>query len=94
MEKYNDVLKYSDPNEVMKRGKALGINVFLSGRKDKKYVIQHPYTEKLINFGQMGYQDATKHNDPKRIANFKKRNARWKDAPRYSPAWLAYHLLW
>jgi hypothetical protein len=92
--KYKLVKQYSDPHEVFRRGKLLGIEVYLSGRKDKKYCIQNPETHKLVNFGEIGYEDATKHNDPKRIANFHARNAKWKDAPKYSPAYLAYHLLW
>ena len=94
MDKYSEVLKYSNPEEVMKRGKAMGLTVYLSGRKDKKYVIQHPYTQKLVNFGQMGYCDFTKTGDEKKRTNFKKRNAKWATAPKYSPAHLAYHLLW
>jgi hypothetical protein len=42
----------------------------------------------------MGYEDATKHGDKKRIANFKKRNIKWGYASKYSPAWLSYWLLW
>ena len=92
--KYEAVKQYSDPHEVFRRGKLMGVDVYLSGRKDKKYCIQDPATGKLVNFGAMGYEDATKHNDSKRIANFHKRNAKWKDAPKYSPAYLAYNLLW
>jgi hypothetical protein len=49
---------------------------------------------KWIHFGQMFYEDFTKHNDQKRRENFLKRNYKWKNAPKYSPAYLAYHLLW
>ena len=92
--KYEEVKKWSDPHEVIRRGKLLDLDVYLSGRKDKKYMIQHPHTNKLINFGQLGYEDATKHNDERRILAFHRRNAKWKNAPPFTPAWLSFHLLW
>ena len=49
---------------------------------------------KMVHFGQMGYEDATKHNDLDRINRFKKRNWKWQHAPKYSPAWLSWFLLW
>lgn len=67
--------------------------VLPSTRKDKKYMVLAP-TGKYIHFGAKGYKDYTSHRNPARLANFQKRNARWKNAPTYTPAWLAYHLLW
>jgi len=49
---------------------------------------------KWIHFGQMGYEDYTKHKDETRRDNFRKRNAKWSKAEKYSPAWLSYWLLW
>jgi hypothetical protein len=88
------LLKCSNPTEVMNKGKKLGIDVMISKRKDKKYAIIEPTTHKRINFGQLGYEDATFHKDPIRIAKFKKRNAKWANAPKYTPAYLSYYLLW
>ena len=50
--------------------------------------------KKMVHFGQMSYQDATKHHDKDRINRFKKRNWKWQTAPKYSPAWLSDWLLW
>jgi len=65
-----------------------------SSRASKKYMIINPATGKYVHFGLKGSQDYTGHGDPVRLANFQRRNAKWADAPAYSPAWLAYHLLW
>ncbi len=48
----------------------------------------------MVHFGQMGYEDATKHYDLNRINRFKKRNWKWRNAPKYSPAYLSWYLLW
>jgi hypothetical protein len=50
--------------------------------------------KKLVHFGQMGYEDYTKHKDNKRRDNFKKRNIKWSYAQKYTPAWLSFWLLW
>ena len=50
--------------------------------------------DKIIHFGQMGFEDGTKHRDPKRIKAFKNRNYKWASADLYTPAFLAYYLLW
>jgi len=89
--------QYSDPQQVILNIKTyLGddIKLFISNRKDKKYMIQHPETNKWIHFGAMNYMDFTRHQDKKRQNNFKNRNAKWKNAPKYSPAYLSYWLLW
>jgi len=67
--------------------------VLTSTRKDKKYMIENP-AGKMVHFGAKGYADFTGHKDPVRLMNFRKRNAKWKSAPKWSPGWLAYHLLW
>lgn len=93
MDKINELSKYSDFDLVKKIGKKYGINdIQISNRKDKKYMIIH--NNKKISFGQMGYEDYTKHRDLHRAELFKKRNAKWADAEKYSPAWLAFHILW
>ena len=71
----------------------MGLNpVHESSRKDKKYMVFDGRT--MIHFGQMGYEDATKHNDTDRINRFKKRNWKWQNSPKYSAAWLSWFLLW
>ena len=92
---YN-ILDYSEPLVVQKlANKYLGKNadVYLSTRKNKKYMIQNP-DGKWIHFGAYTYEDFTKHKDDKRRENFRKRNAKWANAPKWSAAWLAYNLLW
>jgi hypothetical protein len=88
------LLKFSNPAVVIAKGKKLGLDVLISNRKDKKYAIRHPKTNKLINFGQMNYEDFTKHGDEKRRQLFISRNNKWKDAKPYTPAFLSYYLLW
>lgn len=100
MSKYDrEILKYSDPIQVLKKlhqvfGKDSGIELFRSKRKDKKYAIINPYTFEVVNFGQMGYQDYTRHLDESRREQFLRRNKKWRDADPFSPAFLSYHLLW
>jgi hypothetical protein len=77
----------------MARAHEMGLNpVHESSRKDKKYMIFDG--NKMIHFGQMFYEDATKHHDKRRILNFRNRNSKWANAPIYSAAWLSYNLLW
>ena len=96
-EKFDDVEKYSDPKKVLKKAKKIyGKDVVLdvSTRKDKKYMILNPNTDKWVHFGQMNYEDYTKHMDEERRDKFLIRNQNWKDRPKYSPAYMAYFLLW
>jgi hypothetical protein len=91
--KLKELRNYSDPEYVMQKAKMMGLNpVHESSRKDKKYMVFDGRT--MVHFGQMGYEDATKHNDIDRINRFKKRNWKWQNSPKYSPAWLSWFLLW
>ena len=92
-----EVNKYSNYNSAKRRTKqVLGktAKLYLSHRKNKKFMVIDPKTNHQINFGQMGYEDWLKHKDKNRRKNFLKRNHKWKTAKRYSPAYLAYHILW
>ena len=94
MSKEQELSKYSNFKKVQKIAKKLGLNpVEISSRKSKKYMI-HDDEGYVKHFGLMSYQDFTKHKDKTRRDNFRRRNVHWKDAPKYSPAWLSYHLLW
>jgi hypothetical protein len=95
-----EILEYSNPTIVFKKArKYLGkdVKIELSKNKNKKYMIFNPNTEKWINFGQMGYEDFTKHKDPNRRHNYLTRTANmkgnWKDNP-YSPNNLSRNILW
>ena len=94
--KYNELLKYSDPQRVKVLAKQfLGKDVplYVSTRKDKKYMVFNPDGKK-VHFGQMGFQDFSKHLDLERRDRFVSRNKKWKDAPMWTPAWLSFYLLW
>lgn len=93
----DELHKYSNPPLVREMADFfLGkdIPIYYSTRKDKKYMIINPDTHKRVYFGQMGYEDFTKHLDYNRRHQFRQRNASWASAPKYSPAWLSYYLLW
>lgn len=92
-----DINRYSNPIMVQKLAyKLLGkdAKIVISPRKDKKYRIYNPNTEKYVDFGFYGMEDFTKHKDEERRRRFKLRNARWENAPKYSASFLSYHLLW
>lgn len=101
MDKKIEKLKLiSDPNKVVDNAiKYLGNDVIIdvSNRKDKKYMVYNPQSEKWVHFGQMNYEDFTKHNDLNRRNRYLNRamNIRgdWKD-DKYSPNNLSIHLLW
>jgi len=92
--KKQELKKYSDFEKVKENAKKLGLNpVGISTRRDKKYMIMDNYGD-VKHFGQMLYQDFTKHGSESRRQDFLSRNHHWKYADKYSPAWLSYHLLW
>ena len=91
--KIDELRLYSDPEIVAQKAQQLGLNpVHESSRKDKKYMVFDGRT--MVHFGQMGYEDYSLHGDKARRDRFRKRNQRWENAPRYSPAFLSYTLLW
>lgn len=93
MKKEKQILEFSNPEIVRQKGNELFLNpVHLSSRKDKKYMVF--FHNKMVHFGAMGYGDFTKHNDERKQKLFNQRNARWKNAPRGSPSWLSYWILW
>jgi hypothetical protein len=98
MDKYEELLKYSNPQKVLKRlCKYLpGVDLYLSTRKGKKYMIQNSQGG-WIHFGDMNYADYTRHKDDVRRINYIQRATNikgdWKD-DKYSPNNLALHLLW
>ena len=60
-------------------------------------MVLNPHTNKWVYFGQMFYEDFTKHKDEKRRENYLKRTAnirgKWKENP-YSANMLARKILW
>lgn len=95
MSNYN-IIDFSNPSKVQKlANKYLGkdVDIYLSTRKNKKYMVLSP-ENKWIHFGAFPYEDFTKHNDKKRRESFRKRNAKFENAPKWSPSYLSWHLLW
>ena len=66
-------------------------------RKEKKYMIKDPKTDKWVYFGQMGYEDYTKHKNKTRRKNYLTRSSgmrgHWKNN-KFSANNLAMHVLW
>lgn len=91
------ILEYSNPDKAYKMAKKyFGENVIMdySTKKDKKYMILNPDNCKWVHFGQMGFEDYTEHNDKERRKDFLNRNYKWANADKYTPAFMAYHILW
>ena len=95
-----DIDEVSNPEVVLKKAKKyLGKNVIicLSTRKNKKYMVFNPNTNKWIHFGNSNYEDFTKHNDEERRQRYLRRATKikgnWQEN-KYSPNNLAIHLLW
>lgn len=92
--KLKELSKYSDPSKVLKNMKKYQVegDLFISNRRDKKYYILHE--GRKVHFGQMGYKDFTLTNDLRKKEAFQERNHKWKDAPKYTPRWCSWYLLW
>ena len=90
------IRRYSNPTEVYRRAKKyLGktVKIGLSTKKEKKYMVTTPHGN-IVHFGQMGYEDWTRHQDVKRREAFRIRNKQWAKADKWTAAYLAYYLLW
>jgi hypothetical protein len=92
-----DLKKYSNFQKVNSLSiKKYNRPVFISTRKQKKYMIRDD-NNKMIHFGQLGYEDFTKHNDEDRRERYLKRTANirgdWKEN-KFSPNNLSRNLLW
>ena len=89
-----DIELYSDPKIVQRKAKLYNLDVVYSPKKNKKYRILNPETNKFVDFGFFGMQDFTKHKNLIRLENFRKRNKKFYDAPKYSASWASAYLLW
>jgi len=92
--------KYSSPKKAQARAYSyLGhsAKLYPASRKYKKYKILDPKHNTWVNFGQLGYEDYTKHKDKSRRKNYlarsSKMNGHWRKNP-YSPNNLSMHILW
>ena len=99
MTKAREIMKYSNPTEVYRRAsKYLGktVKIGLSPKRDKKYRVITP-DGRTVHFGQMGYEDYTRHGNKTRRKNYLTRSGKirgdWKRNP-YSANNLSRKILW
>jgi Family of unknown function (DUF5754) len=98
--KKRHLTKFSNPALAQRMAtKYLGktAKLYPSTKKEKKYMIQDPKTGGWVHFGQMGYQDYTRHRDKTRRKNYLTRSTHIKGqwaTNKYSPNNLAIHVLW
>jgi len=92
--------KYSNPRKAQQMAyKYLGktAKLYPSNKKEKKYKIWDPKNNKWVNFGQLGYEDYTKHKNKTRRKSYLSRSTKikgdWK-RNKYSPNNLSIHILW
>lgn len=97
--KYQRLIQVSDPSKVVsKKNSYLGkdVEIFISDNKDKKYMIITP-DNKRVHFGNINYEDFTRHNNNDRRQNYIKRasniKGNWK-SNKYSPNNMSLNLLW
>ena len=96
--KSDPIWNFSDPKLVQEVANAYfrdPITIYRSNSKNKKYMIF--VDQKWIHFGQMGYEDYTKHKNKERLQSYLARatnmRGNWKD-DKFSPNNLSIHLLW
>lgn len=97
IQKRDEIWLYSNPKTVQSNANNIYGNdtiIYRSSKPDKKYMVLNPETKKFIHFGQMGFEDFTKHNDKEKQKRFLKRNYKWENNSPYSASHLSYHLLW
>lgn len=98
MEKYTELLTYSNPKKVLRNLKKYLPNtkLYTSSRKDKKYMVKD-LDGKWVHYGQMGYEDYTRHMNRVRRNRYWKRavniKGNWIDN-KYSPNMLSLMTLW
>ncbi len=88
---------FSNPEKVFNKAKQIygnNVNIKISSRKNKKYMILNPITNKWIHFGEMGYTDFTRHQDDERRKRFQIRNSKWSFESPYTPSFASFYLLW
>jgi hypothetical protein len=94
------LLRYSNPRIAQHMAyKYLGktAKLYPASNPQKKYRIYDKKNNKWINFGQIGYEDFTKHKDKTRRKNYLTRTkfmrGNWKNNP-YSANNLSRNILW
>ena len=98
--KHDELFRYSNPKSALLNLRRYlnddNVLLYKSTNKNKKYMVISPTGHK-VHFGQIGYEDFTKHGDTQRRENYLKRteNIRgdWKQN-KYSPNSLSRNVLW
>ena len=97
---HKDIHKYSNPTQAQRMAyRYLGktAKLYPSINPQKKYDIYDPKNKHWVHFGQIGYEDYTKHKDKKRRKNYLTRSGKikgdWKKN-KYSANNLARNVLW
>lgn len=99
--KYDKLIKVSNPSIVMRNATSyLGkdnFELFVSNTLVHKYTILNKENGKKINFGNINYEDYTKHGDDIRRNSYLARSGKikgdWK-GNKWSPNNLSRNLLW
>jgi hypothetical protein len=94
VDKSEEIKLFSNPKIAQRNAKKYDLDLVFSPRKNKKYRIYNPLTNKFVDFGSMLYKDYTATQDLVKLEAFKKRNAKWYNSMKYSPAWLSAWILW
>lgn len=99
-EKYKKLVLVSDFRKAQENAEEfLGKDAMLrlSHTKNKKYDVLNPATGKYVSFGDIRYEDYTKHKDPVRRQAYLRRarniKGKWS-MDKYSPNNLAINILW
>jgi hypothetical protein len=98
-----NLTRWTNPSQAQKMAyRYLGktAKIYPSKNVNKKFRIcdtKYPHHGKWINFGQMGYEDYTKHHDKSRRKSYLRRSGKirgdWK-RNKYSPNNLSRNILW
>ena len=101
-EKYTELLAVSNPKQVASnlkkffRNEKVVPNLLISTRMNKKYMVVSP-DGRRSHFGDINYQDFTKHQDKNRQLRYLTRanaiRGNWAN-DKYSPNNLSINLLW
>ena len=84
---------YKSVKKSLKKYYGENVKLYDSSRKDKKFMVYNPDGKK-VHFGQLGYDDYHTEKDEKKRELFLSRNNKWKNAEKWTPAHLAYYVLW
>jgi len=98
--RFKQLLTVSNPNIVRKNLKQYlgsGYELYMSDKINKKYMIFDQSTDTMISFGDLRFEDFTKHNDLQRRERYLKRATKIKGNwinDKLSANNLAMNLLW